>query len=67
MHIDRRPITFHEETGENRDNPPENSSRTRKGSKYFSSNLQKPEVYIYIYIPLAQIAQSFTHVRQYDQ
>ncbi len=33
--------TLNEETEENRDNPPENSSRMRKGSKYFSSNLQK--------------------------
>lgn len=30
-------------TDENRDNPPENSSKRRKGSKCFSSNLQKTE------------------------
>lgn len=34
------------------------SAQTCKNQKY---------IYIYIYIPLAQIAQSFTHVRQYDQ
>lgn len=54
----RDPTRFHEATEESRDGPPENSSSTRKGSKYFSSNLQKKK-------PKHPLIQTFKFIQKF--